>query len=117
MTEAVARHVMTSMHALFCSEVQWKFALDRRQFRPGRPRSELLDQALQKPNRIGLDRSRYRQKFNDVNATFAALISCNKGLRLPEPLGYLLLSEAGILARRDHQAAKCLLLSTMNGFD
>ena len=48
---------------------------------------------------IGVKRGGKRDKFDQVYPALAVFVFCDEGLRSPEPIGELLLSEAGLVAR------------------
>ena len=45
-------------------------------------------------------------EFDGIKPTLPAFVFCNEGLRLTDLLGELLLCQAGLFARLDHEGAK-----------
>jgi hypothetical protein len=69
---------------------------------------------LRKAERVSIDCSGDRDEFNHIDATLAAFHFGNEGLRLPEPVGELLLDQVRILPSRLQQSEQT---SVIDWFD
>jgi len=74
------------------------------------------ERRLQEPHRVGADRLADGEEFEDIDATFAALVLGDEGLVFAEPFGELLLGETGAVTRPNQQLAKSGLPWRMYGF-
>jgi hypothetical protein len=74
------------------------------------------DQLLQHPGRIDTQGPRDSNELDDIETAVARLIFGNKGLRLADPVGEILLAEASRLASFPKEGAELFLTLGMDGF-
>jgi hypothetical protein len=108
--EAGAFQQAPSMHAPFSGEVQWNLA-DK--LRAG---LESAYQLLQKPNGVGTQRLGDREKFNDVQSSFAAFVLGDEGLGPAQLLRHFLLGKICVFASFDQQLPQGGMFAAVNSF-